>query len=136
MPGITGPTGGSGSYFDPLGISTNVPEGKLLFYREAELKHGRVCMLAFIGLLVGERHDFIPLLGAGIDPQLPAYVFGTPYVQETPLASFWPIALGAIFVEELRHEGNKVENPEKFAMPGDYGWDPLGLKPLASLGFR
>merc|ERR1712137_1018077 len=87
MPGVTAPFG----IFDPLGISTKVPEGQLLFYREAVLKHGRVCMLAILGLVVGERHDFIPLLGSGIDAKAPAFLFGTPFVQETPIAQFWPV---------------------------------------------
>merc|ERR1712178_391255 len=93
MPGITGPLG----LFDPLGISSNVPEGRLLFYREAELKHGRVCMLAILGLIVGERHDFIPLLGNGVGKDVPAYLLGTPYAQQTPIAQFWPAALAAVF---------------------------------------
>merc|ERR1719436_1344631 len=98
MPGVAGPLG----FFDPLGISTGVPEGRLLFFREAELKHGRVCMLAVIGLLVGERHDFIPLLSNGIGKDVPAYLLGTPFVQETSLAQFWPAALAAVFFEEFR----------------------------------
>jgi len=123
MPGVTAPFG----IFDPLGISTKVPEGQLLFYREAELKHGRVCMLAILGLIVGERHDFIPLLGGGIDAKAPAYLLGTPFVQETSVAQFWPFALAAIFAEETRREYLRKQNPD--ALPGDYGWDPLGLKP-------
>merc|ERR1712060_347914 len=130
MPGITAPLG----IFDPLGISTKVPEGQLMFYREAELKHGRVCMLAVLGLAVGERHDFIPLLGSGIDKALPAYLFGTPAISETPAAQFWPIALGALFMEELRHEYDRKNDPN--ASPGDYGWDPLGLKPKDEKGFK
>merc|ERR1712019_266106 len=130
MAGITGPLG----FFDPLGISSNVPEGRLLFYREAELKHGRVCMLAILGLIVGERHDFIPLLGGGIDAQAPAYLLGTPFVQETSIAQFWPLALGALFAEETRHEYNRKLNPS--AAPGDYGWDPLGMKPKDAKGMK
>merc|ERR1712084_14546 len=53
MAGITSPM----DFFDPLGFSAPVQlasdgetvgttDGRLLFYREAELKHGRVCMLA------------------------------------------------------------------------------------------
>jgi len=42
MAGATAPMG----YFDPLGLSVDVSVGRLLFFREAELKHGRVCMLA------------------------------------------------------------------------------------------
>jgi hypothetical protein len=130
MAGVSLPLG----LFDPLGISTKVPEGQLLFYREAELKHGRVCMLAVLGLAVGERHDFIPLLGSGIDKALPAYLFGTPAISETPAAQFWPIALGALFMEELRHEYDRKNDPN--ASPGDYGWDPLGLKPKDEKGFK
>merc|ERR1719161_689362 len=45
MAGVTGPLG----FFDPLGFATDTPAGKLLFYREVELKHGRVGMLAALG---------------------------------------------------------------------------------------
>merc|ERR1712151_934534 len=119
---------------DPLGISTGVPEGRLLFFREAELKHGRVCMLAILGLLVGENHAFIPILGGGIDNDVPAYLLGTPFIQQTSAAQFWPVVLGAVFIEEYRRTYyNKADilagtQPSEPA-PGDYGWDPLGLKP-------
>jgi len=137
MAGITAPLG----FFDPLGISANVPEGRLLFYREAELKHGRVCMLAVLGLLVGERHDFIPLLGADIPANTPAYLLGTPYVQQTTLAQFWPVALGAVFAEEFRHARQIQQDVQNMKQdtnlaPGDYGWDPLGLKPKDAKAFK
>ena len=68
LPGISGPLG----FFDPLGVlplcipcaalclcrdgcrapagfSTDASEGKIKFYREVELKHGRVAMLASLG---------------------------------------------------------------------------------------
>jgi len=123
MAGITAPMG----LWDPLGISTKVPEGQLLFYREAELKHGRVCMLAVLGLIVGEAHAFIPLLGEGIPADVPAFELGGPYITETPAKDFWYIAIGALFAEEARHEYYRKANPA--VAPGDYGWDPLGMKP-------
>merc|ERR1712048_323054 len=137
MAGITGPLG----FFDPLGISSNVPEGRLFFYREAELKHGRVCMLAILGLIVGERHDFIPLLGNGVGKDVPAYLFGTPFLQQTPAAQFWPAALAAVFFEEWRRtyfNKQDVLNLRQPAdpAPGDYGWDPLGLKPKDPKAFK
>merc|ERR1719420_1919244 len=74
-------------YFDPLGFSTDISGGKLLFYREVELKHGRVAMLASVGILVGEQ--FHPLFGGDID--VPAYLA----FQQTPLETFWPAVVAA-----------------------------------------
>merc|ERR1712032_671873 len=50
MPGALAPAG----FFDPLGFATNADEQTLKKYREAEITHGRVAMLAVIGFLVGE----------------------------------------------------------------------------------
>jgi hypothetical protein len=122
MPGISAPTG----FFDPLGISTKVPEGQLLFFREAEVKHGRVCMLAFLGLIVGERHDFFPIMNTGIPEDWNAAILSGAKIQETGAANFWPAAIAALFFEEWRHEYYRKEND---SAPGDYGWDPLGIKP-------
>merc|ERR1712187_298661 len=48
MAGITAPLG----FFDPLGFAK---WGNLAVYRQAELKHGRVCMLATLGMIVSEK---------------------------------------------------------------------------------
>lgn len=40
--------------FDPLGFAEKADEPTLKRYREAELTHGRVAMLAVVGFLVGE----------------------------------------------------------------------------------
>jgi hypothetical protein len=43
---------GFGEYqWDPLGLAEQYPE-HLAWYRESELKHGRVAMMAFVGLIV------------------------------------------------------------------------------------
>merc|ERR1711924_552618 len=76
------------NYFDPLGFSTTVDAGKLLFYREVELKHGRIAMLAALGILVGEQYH--PLFGGDID--VPAYVA----FQQTPLEKFWLAVVGQL----------------------------------------
>eukprot|EP00551_Chaetoceros_affinis_P002056 CAMPEP_0203661288 /NCGR_PEP_ID=MMETSP0088-20131115/59533_1 /ASSEMBLY_ACC=CAM_ASM_001087 /TAXON_ID=426623 /ORGANISM="Chaetoceros affinis, Strain CCMP159" /LENGTH=293 /DNA_ID=CAMNT_0050523951 /DNA_START=27 /DNA_END=908 /DNA_ORIENTATION=- len=51
MPGILDPVG----FFDPLGLAEKATDATLKRYREAELAHGRVSMLAVIGFLVGEK---------------------------------------------------------------------------------
>merc|ERR1739842_244791 len=42
-------------FFDPLGFAEKADENTLKRYREAELTHGRVAMLATVGFLVGEK---------------------------------------------------------------------------------
>merc|ERR1711904_430683 len=122
------------NYFDPLGFSTTVDSGKLLFYREVELKHARVAMLAALGFLVGEQYH--PLFGGDIDS--PAYRA----FQETPLQTFWPFVVFAIAVPEI-YSVYTFEDPatskslakgEQWLIrddnePGDFDFDPLGLKP-------
>merc|ERR1712187_374738 len=85
--GATPPFG----FWDPVGISSTVTEGRLLFYREAEIKHGRVCMLAFLGVAVGE--NFHPLLGGYEGPAVDLFPF-----QKVPLEDFWPIAFLQTFI--------------------------------------
>merc|ERR1712199_98756 len=89
LAGITDPLG----FFDPLGYCNEASEGKIRFYREVELKHGRVAMLASLGFLVGEQ--FHPLFGGGID--VPSYIA----FQETPLQNFWPLVVAAIAIPEI-----------------------------------
>ena len=65
MPGISAPLG----FFDPAGFSDGATEGRIKFYREVELKHGRVAMLAALGFPLAET--FHPLFGGEID--VPSY---------------------------------------------------------------
>ena len=53
--GEVAPTG----FFDPLGLSKGKDAATLKQYREAEIKHGRVAMLAVFGILTAEK--FHPL---------------------------------------------------------------------------
>merc|ERR1719296_455088 len=50
LPGALAPMG----FFDPLGFAEKADEKTLKRYREAEVTHGRVAMLAVLGFLVGE----------------------------------------------------------------------------------
>lgn len=49
MPGVTKPLG----LFDPLGLAEMGSQSTLAWFRAAELKHGRVAMVANVGFLVG-----------------------------------------------------------------------------------
>jgi len=60
---------GWGEYqFDPLGLAEKYPEN-LAWFREAELKHGRVAMLAFLGLIVPDafRFPIAPFTDSSLD---------------------------------------------------------------------
>ena len=128
LAGISGPLG----FFDPLGYCSEegVTEGKIRFYREVELKHARVAMLASLGFLVGEQ--FHPLFGGSID--VPSYVA----FQQTPLQTFWPAVILIISIMEV-FSVFTFESPfggqpwaiRKDHAPGDLGFDPLGLKPTS-----
>merc|ERR1719327_964946 len=124
MPGITDPLG----FFDPAGFTEGASEGKVRFYREVELKHGRVAMLAAVGFLVGEQ--FHPLFGGDIDaPGIMAF-------QQTPLETFWGQVLLVISSLEVFSvfSFNSPAGGEPWSIrsdhkAGDFGFDPLGLKP-------
>lgn len=115
-------------FWDPLGLSANLKdEGQLLFYREAELKHGRVCMLATLGFVVAEK--FHPLFGGNID--VPSAFVGTTELAATQ-QQFWLIAGLAMALPEIlpaQYLGDQYGGGDKARQPGDLGFDPLGLKP-------
>jgi hypothetical protein len=136
LPGVTEPLG----FWDPLGFCSDekLTEGKLKFYRECELKHGRVGMLAALGFVVGE--NFHPLFGGDID--VPSYLA----FQQTPLETFWPLVVFAIAIPEIYSvftfetvgandsRGKPTPQGQPWAIRADHelgniGFDPLGLKP-------
>lgn len=124
-PGISAPLG----FFDPLKLSSKVSEPRFKFYQEAELKHGRVAMLASVGFPLAEQYH--PLWGGKID--VPSYIA----FQATPLQTFWfdVVLFIAIFeVFSVFTFNNPFEGKEPWSMkesrePGDFGFDPLNLKP-------
>merc|ERR1712228_462881 len=139
MPGIFPPLG----FFDPLGFAARLPQGKLLFYREVELKHGRVCMLAALGILVAEQ--FHPLFGGDID--IPAYIG----FQAAGLDKFWIGIAAAIAIPEIQSiktftdtsiaegKGTYIDSDtwtmKEDRVSGDLGFDPLGIKPADQTEF-
>jgi len=124
MAGITDPLG----FFDPVGFCEDATEGKIRFYREVELKHGRVAMVASLGYLVAEQ--FHPLWGGSID--VPSFVA----FQATPLQTFWPAVVLLISIIEVFSVfsfntpiGGEPWSVRSDHAPGDLGFDPMGLKP-------
>jgi len=124
LPGVTAPLG----FFDPVGFTADASEGKIRFYREVELKHARIGMLAALGFLLGEQ--FHPLFGGDID--VPAYLA----FQQTPLQTFWGAVVFAIAILEIQSvfSFNSPAGGEPWSIrsdhePGNLGFDPLNLKP-------
>ncbi|KAL7444915.1 hypothetical protein ACHAXM_009637 [Skeletonema potamos] len=130
IPGALPPVG----LFDPLGFAEKADEMTLKRYREAELTHGRVSMLAVVGFLVGEAVESKTVLFNG---EITGPAIGQ-LAQVNPL--LW-VALGAGIAkaESIRAEIGWVEpkdvpfdKPGQLRanyVPGDIGFDPLGLKP-------
>jgi len=105
--GVTAPLG----FFDPLGFAKTGDEEGFRILREAELKHGRVAMMASLGL-VGQHYLKLP--GAeGIPDGIGA--LGTLVGQ---------VGFGAIFVWGGVLEQTWKQDPKKEV--GNFG-DPFGL---------
>lgn len=133
LPGVTAPL----NYFDPLGFCNGVDEGRIRFYREVELKHGRVAMLAALGFVAGE--NFHLLFGGNID--VPSYIA----FQQTPLQEFWRYVMFAIGLLELVSvssfefpvaiewsDGQRRVFPRLWQVRASHNlgdFDPMGLKP-------
>ena len=131
MPGISGPLG----FFDPMGFSKDASEGKIRFYREVELKHARVAMLAALGFPLAEQ--FHPLFGGSID--VPSYIA----FQETPLQTFWPAVMFLLSIIEVFSVftfnspfGGELWSIRSDYASGDLGFDPMGLKPTNAAEFK
>ena len=151
LPGAIAPAG----EFDPLGFSENVDELEMNRLREAELTHGRVGMLASAGFLVQE--GFHPLFSADGGPAIQQ-------IPQLPPALWFFMATGIGICESLRiqaafsnpYDGESVIMGKELGaprtafpkedttfqrlrpgyVPGDLGFDPLGLAPEDAAEFR
>ena len=72
------------------------------FYREVEVKHARVAMLAAVGFPIAEQ--FHPLFATDDAPSFAAF-------QQTPLQTFWPAVVFLIAVIEVLTIFPAFENP-------------------------
>eukprot|EP00550_Attheya_septentrionalis_P000684 CAMPEP_0198287704 /NCGR_PEP_ID=MMETSP1449-20131203/6418_1 /TAXON_ID=420275 /ORGANISM="Attheya septentrionalis, Strain CCMP2084" /LENGTH=211 /DNA_ID=CAMNT_0043985689 /DNA_START=158 /DNA_END=793 /DNA_ORIENTATION=+ len=130
LPGALAPIG----LFDPLGFAEKADGPTLKRYREAELQHGRVGMLASVGFLVGEKVEGSSFL---FDASIkgPAIT----HLSQVP-DGFWALLIIAIGALETRRAEVGWVSPADLApdspgtlredyTPGNIGFDPLGLKP-------
>jgi len=128
--GVIEPTG----FFDPLGLAEKATDATLKRYREAELAHGRVAMLAVIGFLVGEKVEGSSFL-------FDASISGPAITHITQVPDgFWPVIIAFIGAAEASRAELGWVDPADCPVdqpglllddyePGDYGFDPLNLKP-------
>ena len=116
--------------FDPLNLLDGKSKLEVYKYREAELTHGRVAMLASLGFLVQEK--FHPLFsgdgGPAIDqiPALPVWLWA---IMGGGIAAAESYRINQAF-RELDGEKLKAESALRPGyVPGQIGFDPLGLAP-------
>merc|ERR1712084_203235 len=117
MAGITEPLG----FWDPAGFSK---DGDIAAYRRAEIKHGRVCMQASLGIIVADLyHPFFDAWGDGEFVSASASHFTA-----TAQANFWPAFWLMTASHELATTLADYDGKDELFGVGPF-WDPLGLKP-------
>jgi hypothetical protein len=120
LPGAIAPYGRG---WDPLRFSARNDEKKMLQFREAELTHGRVSMLASLGFIVQEQYHPFFSGENGVHWEI---------IPKAPNFLWFGVALGAGICEAARIQ---AMNQPGYT-PGDIGFDPLGIKPTDAKAFR
>jgi len=144
LPGAIAPLG----EFDPLDFTKDLPVQEIKRYREAEVTHGRVAMLATIGYLVAEK--FHPFFGGEIGGPANSHLG---QVQEkapfffaflVSVIATWELLRATIGWERPTDAISKNKDVEGKTWlsklnddyyPGDIGFDPAGLKPTDASEF-
>lgn len=132
LPGAISPLG----YFDPLGFCKDRDLGGVKRFREAEIMHGRVAMMATVGYLIGES---TPTMTYGFT--FP-HTIANDQIPEIPGTILFPFFLAINIAESIRANIGWVEpglgplfSLRESYYPGDIGFDPLGLKPKTAEDF-
>ena len=130
MPGALAPMG----FFDPLGFAEKADEKTLKRYREAEVTHGRVAMLAVVGFFVGEAVEGSSFL-------FDAQITGPAITHFEQVPDGWDaLIVTAIGAAEAQRAQIGWVDPADASYdqpgllrddyyPGDIGFDPLGIRP-------
>jgi hypothetical protein len=93
-------------------------------YREAELTHGRVAMLASVGFLVGEKVEGSSFL---FDSQITGPAVS--HLAQVPIGFWIALTVTIGWVEPENVPVAKAGLLRSDYTPDDIGFDPLGLKP-------
>jgi Chlorophyll A-B binding protein len=129
IPGAVAPLG----IFDPFNLGRKADDNTLKRYREAELVHGRISMLATTGFIAGEAVEGSSFL---FDASVSGPAIDHPFQVPAP---FWTaLVLFIVKLERDRAEIGWVDPADApFAEPGllraeyepgDYGFDPFKLR--------
>jgi len=132
LPGAVSPLG----FFDPIGFTKDMELNGVKRFREAEIMHGRVAMMATVGYLIGEN---TPTIAYGMNLH---QTIANNQLPEIPGTVLFPFFLAINIAEALRASTGWVE-PGLGALftlregyyPGDIKFDPFGLKPTDAKEF-
>jgi len=132
LPGATSPLG----FFDPVGFTSDMDLNGVKRYREAEIMHGRVAMMATVGYLIGES---TPTMAYGMNVH---HTIANNQLAEVPGTILFPFFLAINIAEALRASTGWVEpglgplfTLRESYYPGDIKFDPFGLKPADGKDF-
>ena len=79
-------------FWDPLGLLMNAEQERFDYLRDAELKHGRVAMLAVLGHIVTTKGDRLPgEIAYGVP--FSSIRSGLAAFEDIPAAGFWQVVL-------------------------------------------
>ena len=138
LPGALPPVGA----FDPFGFLSSASSNEIKRFREAEVTHGRVAMLATVGFLVGEKVEGSSFLfdasikGPAIDhfAQVPG-PFWQSLVLVIGIAETYRALVGWKSPQDAQVKGEPFFQLRDDYYPGDIGFDPAKLKPKDAEAF-
>jgi hypothetical protein len=116
--------------FDPMGFVSRSDLDGVKRFRESEVMHGRVAMMATLGYLLTEN---TPTIAFGFEHP----IIANDQIPAIPVTVLFPFFLVINLLEAFRAKKGWVEpggDGELFFLrenyyPGDLGFDPLGWKP-------
>eukprot|EP00596_Hydrurales_sp_CCMP1899_P006177 CAMPEP_0119033506 /NCGR_PEP_ID=MMETSP1177-20130426/549_1 /TAXON_ID=2985 /ORGANISM="Ochromonas sp, Strain CCMP1899" /LENGTH=204 /DNA_ID=CAMNT_0006990293 /DNA_START=97 /DNA_END=711 /DNA_ORIENTATION=+ len=115
------PSSAEGGFFDPFNLSEGKDEETIRWYRAAELKHGRISMLATLGIIIqGFNTKIIP---------------GFPVTETNEIEALKkvyyeaPSALVQILLAIAAIEVLCASIESQTGLAGDFAWDPANIRP-------